>query len=100
MDRAATFAGAIGSLVNAYQSAKLFRDLGENILSAEDPDAASIRAWLASVRDSAEHREMMDLAVLIREVASRGDAERDLAREILESVIRFSEKNESTSFLG
>jgi signal transduction protein with GAF and PtsI domain len=91
MDRAAAFAGAIASLVNAYQSAKLFRDLAENILSANDPDAASIRAWLADVRDSAEHREMMDLAILIREVASRGDAERNLAREILESVIRFSE---------
>jgi len=100
MDRASTFAGAIASLVNAYQSAKLFRDLGENILSNDDPDAPSIREWLENVRDSAEHREMMDLAVLIRDVASRGDAERNLAREILESVIRFSEKNESTSFLG
>src|SRR5688572_20270158 len=88
MDRAATFAGAIASLVNAYQSAKLFRDLGENILSTDDPDSASIRSWLANVRDSAEHREMMDLAILIRDVANRGEAERNLAREILESVIR------------
>jgi GAF domain-containing protein len=100
MDRAGTFAGAIASLVNAYQSAKLFRDLGENILRADDPDASAIRAWLSNVRDSAEHREMMDLAILIREVANRGDAERNLAREILESVIRFSEKSEATSFLG
>ena len=100
MDRAATFAGAIASLVNAYQSAKLFRDLGENILGSDNLDAGSIRSWLANVRDSAEHREMMDLAILIREVASRGEAERNLAREILESVIKFSEKNESTSFLG
>jgi signal transduction protein with GAF and PtsI domain len=100
MDRAATFADAIASLVSAYQSAKLFRDLGENILRTDDPDASSIRAWLASVRDSAEHREMMDLAILTREVANRGEAERSLAREILESVIRFSEKSEATSYLA
>jgi signal transduction protein with GAF and PtsI domain len=100
MDRAEAFAGAIASLVNAYQSAKLFRDLGEKMLSSGDADAASIRQWLAEVRDSVEHREMMDLAILIREVAIRGDAERNLAREILESVIRFSEKGEATSFLG
>ncbi|MGH9946136.1 MAG: GAF domain-containing protein [Pyrinomonadaceae bacterium] len=97
MDRAATFADAIASLVNAYQSAKLFRDLGERMLSAEDQDAASIRAWLEGVRTSAAHREMMDLALLVREVASSGDATRVLAKEILESVIRFSESTETYS---
>jgi signal transduction protein with GAF and PtsI domain len=99
MDRAAGFAEAIGSLVNAYQSAKLFRDLGERMLSSEDPDAASIREWLQDVRTSPEHREMVDLAVLIRELASRGEAERALAREVLESVLRFSERDDHSSFL-
>ncbi len=100
MDRAAMFADALASLVNAYQSAKLFRDLSERMLSEDASDSAAIRAWLESVRDAREHREMMGLAVLIREVASRGEAERSLAREILESVIRFSERHETTSFLG
>jgi GAF domain-containing protein len=100
MDRAAGFAEAIGSLVNAYQSAKLFRDLGERMLSSEDPDAEAIREWLREVRSSPEHREMMDLAFLIRELASRGESERSLAREILESVVRFAERDGHQMFLG
>ena len=94
MDRAAGFADAIASLVNAYQSAKLFRDLGERMLSSENPDSTSIREWLQGVRTSSEHRELMDLALLIRELTSRGEAERILVREIIEAVIRFSERGE------
>ena len=99
MDRAAAFADAIGALVNAYQSAKLFRDFGERMLSSEDPDAESIRNWLRDVRTSPEHREMMDLALLIRELTSRGEAERALAREILEAMIRFSDRDGHSMFL-
>jgi RPA family protein len=42
----------------------------------------------------------MDLAVLVRDLAKRGVAQRLLAKEILESVIRFSEGDESNTFLG
>ncbi len=101
MDKAALFADAIASLVVAYESAKLFRDLGEKIVGTdEDMDIASVRLWLKDLRSSAEHREMMDLAVLIREIASRGDAERLLCREVLESVLRFSDSRGDTSFLS
>lgn len=94
MDRAAMFADAIASLVHAYQSAKLFRDLGEQMLGDGSSDTPDVRAWLASLRDAPEHREMMDLAVLVRDVANRGDAERSFAREVLESVIRYSENKD------
>jgi signal transduction protein with GAF and PtsI domain len=100
MDRAAGFAEAIASLVNAYQSAKLFRDLGERMLSSEDPDAASIREWLHEVRTSPEHKEMMDLALLIRDVTYRSEAQRALARDILEAVVRFSHSDDNTSYLA
>ena len=101
MDKAALFADVIASLVNAYESAKLFRDLGQKVLGAEgDMDIQSVRSWLAGLRSSASHREMMDLAILIREVASRGDAERALCRELLESVLRFAEGRGDTSFLN
>ena len=101
MDKAASFADAIASLANAYESAKLFRDLGEKIVgSDEDMDIGAVRAWLKDLRSSAEHREMMDLALLIREIASRGDSERVLCKEILESVLRFSEGRSDTSFLS
>jgi len=101
MDKAAHFAVAIGSLVNAYESAKLFRDLGEKVVSTDDDmNIDSVRAWLENLRSSVEHREMMDLAILIREIASRGDAERVLCREVLESVLRFSDSRGDTSFLS
>lgn len=101
MDKAALFADAIASLVNAYESAKLFRDLGEKVVGTdEEMNIDSVRSWLADLRSSAEHREMMDLAVLIREIASRGEAERTLCREVLESVLRFSEGRSDTSFLN
>ena len=76
------------------------RDLGERMLGSEDPDAASIRSWLHEVRTSPEHKEMMDLALLIREVTSRGEAERHLAREILQAVIRFSDKGGEAPYLA
>ncbi|HEX6123863.1 MAG TPA: GAF domain-containing protein [Pyrinomonadaceae bacterium] len=101
MDKAAHFADAIASLVNAYESAKLFRDLGQKIIGTEnDMDITSVRNWLHELRSSAEHREMMDLALLIREIASRGEAERKLCKDILESVLRFSETRADRNFLN
>ena len=101
MDKAALFADAIATLVNAYESAKLFRDFGELVVSSHDGmNVDEVRAWLGDLRSSAEHREMMDLAVLIREIASRGDAERNLCREVLESVLRYSDSRGDTSFLS
>ena len=92
MDRAAVFAEAIASLVNAYESAKIYRELGQKILGdGEEVDLASVRKWLGRAAHSAEHREMMDLAVLVREIASRGEAERRVCREVLESFLRYSE---------
>lgn len=101
MDRAAAFAEVIASLVNAYESAKLFRDMGQKILSDNSAgDFSVVREWLRGVRESAEHREMMDLAILVRELASRGEAERIICREILESVVRYSDSANEGSFLS
>src|SRR5678815_569298 len=57
MDKAALFADAIATLVNAYESAKLFRDLGEKVLGTDEMDVGEVRAWLGDLRSSAEHRE-------------------------------------------
>lgn len=101
MDRAAFFAEAVASLVNAYESAKLFRDLGEKVLGDESTgDIAEVRNWLHGLRDSAEHREMMDLAILVREIANRGEAEQVMCRELLESVLRFSDSKTEKSYLS
>ena len=109
MDKAALFAEAIASLVNAYESAKLFRDLGEKMLADDNAGGgggtsgfSEVREWLGNLRSTAEHREMIDLAVTVREIASRGAAERRLCREILEAVLKYSDSSNSleTSFLN
>jgi len=60
------------------------------LLGEAGSNTDDVRAWLDGLRESPEHREMMDLAILVREVSSRGDSERKLAREVLESVLRYS----------
>jgi signal transduction protein with GAF and PtsI domain len=101
MDRAARFSDAIASLVRAYESAKLFRDLGKKIVNEGDEfDVDEVRDWLDGFRGGVEHREMMDLAVMLREIAGRGEAERRLCREILAAVLRFTHQDTGTSFLG
>lgn len=101
MDRAARFAEAIASLVHAYESAKLFRELGRRIVSDEDSfDVGEVRKWLAEFRGGPEHREMMDLAVMVREIAVRGEDERRLCRDMLEALIRYTDQSAGTSFLG
>ena len=101
MDKAAFFAEAIASLVNAYEAAKIFRELGGKMLDNDGKtDFAEVRNWLKNLRSTAEHREMIDLAILVREISSRGEAERKLCREILEAFLRHSDSNTETSFLS
>jgi signal transduction protein with GAF and PtsI domain len=101
MDRVALFAEAIASLVNAYESAKLFQDLGDKIISAaENLRYQEMREWVDNLRGTAEHKEMIELALIVRELAGRGNAERHMCREILESILRYSENEAETSFLN
>ena len=101
MDRVALFAEAIGSLVNAYESAKLFRDLGNKMITApEKLKLQEMREWISNLRETTEHKEMIELALTVRELAGRGDAERQMCREILESVLRYTENEAETSFLS
>lgn len=100
LDTAAVYADAIAPLVNAFESARLLRSLSSKVLTdSGESDLAAMRLWLAATRNSHEHRERMDLAILLREVAGRGDAERKLCRELLESIVRFSDEKNETSYL-
>ncbi len=101
MDKAALFAEAVASLINAYEAAKLFRELGEKMINgATDAKFDEVREWLKGLRSAPEHKEMLDLAILIREIGSRGEAEREMCREVLEAVVRFSDSKSETSFLS
>jgi hypothetical protein len=101
MDRAAIYADAIAAMVNAYNSARLFSDLSDKVLSSDGAaEYSAVRRWIAELRDTSESRERLDLSVLVREVASRGDAERRLCRELLEAILKFSDTKGETSFLS
>jgi hypothetical protein len=63
-------------------------------------DVASVHAWLGTIRSSPEHKEMLELAVLIRDVVSKGEAERRMCKEIIESVVRYSDSKIETSYLN
>lgn len=100
MDKAAIFADAIASLVNAYNSAKLVREFSDKVISTDPgPDLAEIRSWLGGILDSGTHRERLELAVMLREVAERGDAERRLCRALLDALLRFSDEKNEGSYL-
>jgi signal transduction protein with GAF and PtsI domain len=101
MDKAAFFAEAIASLISAYESAKLYQGMCDKLASEEGPyDLQAIKAWIGNLRETSEHTEMLELAVLLREIAGRGDAERAMCRDILETVLRFSDSKTETGYLG
>lgn len=101
MDKAALFAEAIAALVNAYESANIFQQLGKRMLDKDETvDIAEVREWLQNIRSAAEHREMIDLALLVREISSRSFSDRTLCREILEAILRHSDSRKETSFLS
>ncbi len=100
MDKAAIYADSIAAMVNAYESAKLFSDLSDKVLSRSgEVHFDEVRRWVAEIRGSQENRERLDLAMLVREIAMRGDAERKLCRELLESVINYSNEKNEKSYL-
>ncbi len=59
-----------------------------------------ISEWLNNVRDTAGHKEMIELALMVREIANRGDAERKMSIKILEAVLQFSNSHTETRFLN
>lgn len=101
MDRAAHFAAAIAPLVAAHERAGLIETLFSRAMSqalAGEPEPASpepanhdgdLRRWLDDVRAAPEHRDLLMLAVLLRDVASCGDAEREMCRGVLETLAAF-----------
>jgi sigma-B regulation protein RsbU (phosphoserine phosphatase) len=104
MDQAAHFADAIGTLVDAHETSGLIESLLEHSMKsialtnrAGKTERVDLRRWLKSMRSAPEHRDLMQMAVALRDIAGRGDAERELCREVLEALARFTEKRSSSS---
>ncbi|CAN5325262.1 hypothetical protein BH20ACI1_BH20ACI1_29000 [soil metagenome] len=99
MDKAAIFADTIASLVNVYEVAELFRNFSSKMLSG-DGKFNEVREWLKNVRDSAEHKEMIDLALILREIAGRGETERRMCLQILEAILQYTDNTKEISYLN
>lgn len=101
MDRAAIYAEAVASMVSAYETLKTFTGLGDKILSGnKQVELSEVRNWLKGLRGRDEHREMLDLAILVREISRRGASEMNLCREILEAFLKYTDNSNETSFLS
>lgn len=105
MDKAALYAEAIASLVDAYESTSLTEAVGEQLIRAaitpeQKADLPEVIQWVRELRSSADHTDMIEIAVLLREIASRGEGERRLCREILESILRHGDSQRDSGFLS
>lgn len=103
MDKAAHYADAIATLVDAYEAAGLVEILFERIIEggkgekkAEATSGTELRRWLKKVRSAPEHRDLLHMAVSLRDIASRGEAERELCRDMLDALARYTEKQSSS----
>jgi|ERR1051326_1175198 GAF domain-containing protein len=95
MDCAARFADAVARLVDAYELAILIESVFDRAIktsSASGEIAAELREWLKDVDAAPEHRDLLLLTVSLREIVSHGEAERELCRDLLETIARFAEK--------
>jgi GAF domain-containing protein len=105
MDKAAHYAEAIATLVEAREAATLIETLFQRLMAGLGKDAKNddgaddeLRAWLDRVRSAPEHRDVIALAVLLRDVAGRGEAERALAKQVLESLNNYLSESDRNNF--
>lgn len=99
MDDAARFADAIARLVDSYEMALLVESLFAHSIKSEEADATADASaeWLDTLDAAPEHRDLLLLAIRLREIAAQGDAEREMVRDILDTLARFTDKRSSSA---
>ena len=98
MDDAARFADAIARLVDSYELALLVESLFTRTITTGDDESGEEKTkWLDSLDAAPEHRDLMMLATRLRGIVSQGDAEREMLRDVLDAVARFTDKRSSSS---
>ena len=107
MDHAARFADTIARLVDVHEIAQLVESLFNHSIKtlltspAATDGGSDLREWLKNSPAAAAHRDLLSLCVSLREIVLRGDAERELCRDLLETLARFTEKRSgSSSYFG
>lgn len=92
MEMAALYAEPVASMIHAHGSASLLGAVTEMILEGDDePDAGQVRAWLSELGDRGRQKDLIDLAVLARELSVLGGPELRLCRDILEAFRQYLE---------
>ncbi len=98
MDDAARFADTIARLVDSYELALLVESLFAHSIKTvdSDADAGQVTQWLDGLDAAPEHRDLLHLAVRLREVVSQGEAEREMVRDVLDTLARFTGRRSAT----
>lgn len=98
MDQAALFADSIALLVDAHQRTTVIESFFKQSLKGvvEGDDSGELRRWISGVRAAPEHRELLALAVMLRDVAARGDKERRLCSDVFTAIARWTEQCDSS----
>jgi signal transduction protein with GAF and PtsI domain len=95
MDSASRFADAIARLVDAYEIAQLVESLFNHSIKASATTTSpgiresDLREWLEQSPAAPEHRDLLLLWISLREIVTRGGAEREFCRDLLEMIARF-----------
>jgi GAF domain-containing protein len=98
MDVAARFADAIARLVDSYELAAVVESLFTHTIKAADGESTDEKTqWVDNLDAAAEHRDLVTLAVRLREIVSQGDAEREMLRGLLDTLARFTDKRSASS---
>lgn len=104
MDQAAYFADAIARIIDAHEIAELVESLFNRSLKTlvdetegREDSADNLREWANSIDTAPEHRDMLLLWISVREIFSRSDADRELCRDLLEVLARFTKKRSAAS---
>jgi GAF domain-containing protein len=104
MDHAAYFADDLARLVDATEIAELVESIFDRsiktVISGKETtkeSAEDLREWVNSIVAAPEHRDMGMLWISLREIFGKGDAERELCRDLLETLARFSQKRSAMS---
>jgi sigma-B regulation protein RsbU (phosphoserine phosphatase) len=100
MDKAAHFADAIATLVDAHETAGLVETLFERSIKTGRKGGDELLRWLKKVRSAPEHRDLLLLAVRLRDIAGRGEQERALCRDVLEALDRFTAHKSAAGYFG
>lgn len=93
MDQAAQFADTIALLVDAHEQANLIESfLTHALTGVVEATPRDLHAWVNRLRAAPEHRELLSLAILLRDVATRGEDERKLCLDVLTAIARWTQK--------